>query len=98
MAPVLPGLSDGAEQLREVVTAIDEAGGRLLGIGPLHLRRGVREHFLDWLAGVDPALHADYLLRYADRSYAPQHYTDLLYERAGIPRKRPRSNSLQNKE
>ena len=91
VAPILPGLSDRPEQLRAVVRAINNAGGRLLGIGPLHLRPGLREHFLDWLAGVDPALHADYLRRYADRGYAPQHYIDLLYERAGVPRKAPRS-------
>jgi DNA repair photolyase len=88
VAPVLPGLSDRADQLREVVAAIRGAGGRLLGIGPLHLRNGVREHFLDWLAAADPALHADYLRRYADRAYAPQQYADLLYERAGVSRER----------
>ena len=47
-------LSDRPEQLREVVAAIDGAGGRLLGIGPLHLRPGVREHFLDWLRRLRP--------------------------------------------
>ena len=86
MMPILPGMSDGAEQLRETVTAIDQAGGRLLGIGPLHLRPGVREHFLEWLAKADPELHADYLHRYDGRAYAPKHYTDELYRRAGLAR------------
>ena len=86
MMPILPGLSDRPEQLRETVAAIDGAGGRLLGIGPLHLRPGVRDHFLDWLARADPHLHADYLRRYGGRPYAPQHYTEQLYRRAGIPR------------
>jgi DNA repair photolyase len=86
MMPILPGLSDGEEQLRETVAAIDEAGGRLLGIGPLHLRAGVREHFLGWLAETDPELHADYLRRYAGRAYAPKHYVDELYRRAGLAR------------
>jgi DNA repair photolyase len=88
VAPVLPGLSDSAGQLRAVVRGIHEAGGRLLGIGPLHLRAGVREHFLEWLAQIDPELHADYLRRYSGRAYAPKHYVDVLYERAGIPRRR----------
>jgi DNA repair photolyase len=88
VAPVLPGLSDSADQLREVVGAIADAGGRLLGIGALHLRAGLREHFLTWLADIDPQLHADYLRRYGDRAYAPQHYLDTLYERAGVPRRR----------
>jgi DNA repair photolyase len=86
MMPILPGLSDQPEQLRATVAAIDDAGGRLLGIGPLHLRPGVREHFLGWLAQADPELHADYLRRYDGRSYAPKHYTDELYRRAGINR------------
>jgi DNA repair photolyase len=88
VAPVLPGLSDSADQLREVVDAIAGAGGRLLGIGALHLRGPLREHFLGWLAEIDPQLHADYLRRYGERAYAPQHYLDTLYERAGVPRKR----------
>jgi DNA repair photolyase len=86
IAPVLPGLSDRPDQLREVVAAVREAGGRLLGIGPLHLRRGVREHFLAWLAGVDPELHADYRRRYAGADHAPKRYLDELYRRAGLPR------------
>jgi DNA repair photolyase len=86
MMPILPGLSDRPEQLRETVAAIRQAGGRLLGIGPLHLRAGVREHFLGWLAETDPELHADYLRRYANRAYAPKQYTDELYRRAGLPR------------
>jgi DNA repair photolyase len=86
MMPVLPGLSDSPEQLRATVAAINDAGGRLLGIGPLHLRPGVREHFLGWLREADPALHRDYLRRYATSNYAPAHYTDELYRRAGIAR------------
>jgi DNA repair photolyase len=86
MMPILPGMSDRPAQLRETVAAIRDAGGRLLGIGPLHLRPGVREHFLGWLAKYDPALHADYLRRYASGAYAPERYTDELYARAGVPR------------
>jgi DNA repair photolyase len=86
MMPVLPGLSDGPDQLRETAQAISSAGGRLLGIGPLHLRPGVREHFLGWLRETDPDLHTDYLRRYAATDYAPAHYVDELYRRAGVPR------------
>lgn len=87
MAPILPGLSDGAEQLRSVVAAIDDAGGQLLGIGPLHLRAGVREHFLAWLEGHDAPLHDDYVRRYASGAYAPEHYLDRLYADAGVERR-----------
>jgi DNA repair photolyase len=88
VAPVLPGLSDSPAQLREVVGAIRGAGGRLLGIGPLHLRPGVREHFLSWLRDADPDLHADYLRRYATSDHAPDRYVDLLHARAGVARRR----------
>jgi DNA repair photolyase len=86
VAPVLPGMSDRPDQLRAVVAAITDAGGRLLGIGPLHLRPGVREHFLGWLRDYDPALHADYLRRYEHDNYAPERYLAELYRRAGVPR------------
>lgn len=86
VAPILPGLSDGAAQLREVVTAIDNAGGRLLGIGALHLRPGVREHFLDWLRGAFPQQYLDYARRYAPTDYAPERYFEQLHAKAGVSR------------
>jgi DNA repair photolyase len=76
IAPVLPGLSDHPDQLREVVRAIRSTGGRVLGSIPLHLRPGTREHFLDWLATYDPELHADYLRRYASNAYSPRSYRE----------------------
>jgi DNA repair photolyase len=88
MAPILPRLSDRPEQLREVVAAIEQAGGRLLGLGPLYLRAGFREHFLSWLAEADPELHADYLRRYATADHAPERYLAELYDRAGLARPR----------
>jgi DNA repair photolyase len=76
IAPVLPGLSDSPEQLAEVADAIRDAGGTIIGTLPLHLRPGVREHFMTWLAGFDPGLHADYLRRYAKSAYAPARYAE----------------------
>lgn len=86
VAPILPGRSDRPEQLRAVITGIRNAGGRVLGIGALHLRPGVRAHFLDWLQSYDEDLHADYLRRYATSDYAPARYLDQLYGRAGVRR------------
>ena len=86
MAPILPGLSDAPEQLQATVAAIEGAGGRLLGLGPLHLRPGVREHFLRWLADHDRDLHADYCRRYAATDHAPKRYLDQFYARAGFTR------------
>lgn len=86
VAPVLPGISDAPHQLRQVVRAITAAGGTVRRIGALHLRPGVREHFLQWLRDAYPDLHADYLRRYADSDYAPERYLAQLYESAGIAR------------
>jgi len=74
IAPVLPGISDRREQLGEVVDAVLAAGGTILGALPLHLRPGTREHYLGWLAGFDPALHARYLEAYQGRAYLKPAY------------------------
>jgi len=70
VAPVLPGLSDSPAQLEEVVTACVEAGARSVTAIALHLRPGVREHFMGWLRPRDPDLADDYERRY-QRSYLP---------------------------
>jgi DNA repair photolyase len=56
VAPVLPGLSDGPDQLEAVVKACVEAGARSITPLLLHLRPGVREHYLSWLDGARPDL------------------------------------------
>src|SRR3954463_12142631 len=50
MAPILPGISDRPEQLREVVRAAREAGATGIWANLLFLRPGTREHFLSHLA------------------------------------------------
>jgi DNA repair photolyase len=56
MAPVLPGISDGEHQLRRLVDACLDAGaGRVTPI-LLHLRPGVRDHYMEWLAAARPQL------------------------------------------
>ena len=78
VAPVLPGLSDQPEQLRELTQAILDTGGHVVGVSALHLRPGTREHFLQWLAGFDPDLYRNYLRRYRDGAYAPPQYSQWL--------------------
>jgi DNA repair photolyase len=85
IAPVLPGLSDSDSQLQQVTHAVRESGGRVLGVLPLHLRPGVREHFLTWLATFDPALHAEYLRRYDGRVNASKDYTARIRAVAAVP-------------
>jgi len=50
MAPILPGISDRPEQLREVVRAARDAGASFVWANLLYLRPGTREHFLEHLA------------------------------------------------
>jgi DNA repair photolyase len=61
IAPVLPGLSDGVDQLRAVVAACKEAGASTIAGGMvLRLGPGVREVFLARLAATHPDLVAWY--------------------------------------
>jgi DNA repair photolyase len=71
IAPIIPGMSDGEEQIKSVAMACTDAGAVSLTGIPLHLRPGVREHFLDWMAKARPEMLADYQRRYR-RSYLPK--------------------------
>lgn len=56
VAPILPGLSDSEEQIREVIQACVDAGAtRVYGI-PLHLRHGVKGHYFQFLYEQYPEL------------------------------------------
>jgi len=69
MAPILPGISDRPEQLREVVKAAREAGATGVWTNLLFLRRGTREHFLEHLAEDWPEQLPRYLGLYEGRAY-----------------------------
>ena len=72
VGPVLPGLSDHDEQLRATVHAAVGAGAVSVSAIALHLRLGVREHYLAWLGSHYPALSEAYESRYSNgRSYLP---------------------------
>ncbi|HET6171086.1 MAG TPA: radical SAM protein [Gaiellales bacterium] len=68
IAPILPGISDGDEQLEAVVRAC--VGARAVSISSigLHLRPGVRELFMPWLERVRPDLVERYTELYGSRS------------------------------
>jgi DNA repair photolyase len=69
MAPILPGISDKPEQLREVVKAAREAGATGIWTNVLFLRPGTREHFLEHLAEDWPEQLEYYLELYNGRAY-----------------------------
>jgi DNA repair photolyase len=71
VAPLMPGINDSPEQVREVVRLATEAGaGYITGIA-LHLRKGVREVFMEWLADQRPELVPRYEALYRPGAYMP---------------------------
>jgi DNA repair photolyase len=75
VAPILPGLSDGPEQLDDVVRACVDAGAPSISPVLLHLRPGVKEHYLGWLADSHPELLERHQQLYPG-SYAPARERD----------------------
>jgi DNA repair photolyase len=80
LAPIIPGMSDDHANLDAVVRAAVEAGAGHITPILLHLRPGVREVFLPWLAEVRPDLVAAYE-RWYPRTYAPTAMRDALARR-----------------
>jgi DNA repair photolyase len=81
MAPIIPGWSDSPEQLEEVAEACVEAGATFVTPITLHLRSGVKEHFLEFLKERRPELHRSLSLRYARSAYLPRHEQRRIEER-----------------
>jgi DNA repair photolyase len=71
-APILPGISDSPAQLDALVRALVEAGVESASPIVLHLRPGVKQEYLSWLAEVRPDLLERYDQIYGRRSYAPK--------------------------
>jgi DNA repair photolyase len=64
VAPIIPGMSDSPEQLEQVTSACLEAGATSITPIALHLRPGVKEHFLGVLDEQDPGLASTLRGRY----------------------------------
>ena len=71
-APILPGISDSPAQLDALARALVEAGVESATPIVLHLRPGVKEEYLGWLAEARPDLLERYDRIYGGRSYAPK--------------------------
>src|SRR5262249_20135090 len=91
MAPILPGISDSADQIRSLTRSCLHAWADHLTPMLLHLRPGVREHYFGWLEHERPelvGLHEDayragpYGLR-ADRDRVAGIVRDEVSARAG---------------
>ncbi|MGH9006343.1 MAG: radical SAM protein [Acidimicrobiales bacterium] len=72
VAPILPGLSDRDEQIKTVIDACLAAGAVSIAAVPLHLRAGVREHYLGWLARTHPSLLPRHERLFAAGPYQPK--------------------------
>jgi len=99
VAPILPGITDRPQQLRDVVEAAIDAGATHVSPILLHLRPKVREVYMEWLENEYPDLVPRYQQMYRKSAYASAHEKDELskavrdlIERAGGLRPRvPRS-------
>jgi DNA repair photolyase len=69
IAPLMPGINDSPEQVREIVRLATEAGADYITGIALHLRRGVREVFMEWLAEYRPELVPQYEQLYRGGAY-----------------------------
>jgi DNA repair photolyase len=69
-APLLPGISDQPEQVAALKKAAKESGAEWVNEVKLHLR-GVRPHFMNWLAADSPQLVPEYGRLYPERKRKP---------------------------
>ncbi len=74
LAPVLPGITDQAENLVEVVKAAAQHGARDVWTAALRLPPGTREYFLDAVSEYFPSIEARLEQIYADRPTLPTSY------------------------
>ena len=81
MMPILPFLTDSAEQLDDALTRIKAAGATSVTYSALHLRPGVKEWFAQFLHHYHPHLVPKYQALFGDGAYAPKSYRRALAER-----------------
>lgn len=91
MAPILPGLSDAPEQLEAVVRAARAAGAQTIWAATVHLRAGVREHFLEALSRDWPEHVERYEALFAERAYLPPSLTKSIVQPVQTARASARS-------
>ncbi len=100
VAAVLPGISDGMDQLKEVVHAAVDAGATHVTPILLHLRPKVKEVYMEWLADNYPHLVDHYEAMYGRSAYASKAQREKLSRQVGeildsVPR--PPAPSWQTK-
>ncbi|WP_035781942.1 Rv2578c family radical SAM protein [Arthrobacter sp. H14] len=86
--PILPWLTDSDEALDSLLSQLAAAGATGVTAGPLHLRPGAREWFMEWLAKEHPQLVGRYRRLYSGGTYASKDYRRWLASRVGYFKKR----------
>ncbi len=81
VAPVLPLLTDSPEALDALLARVAGAGATGASVMALHLRRGTREWFLQWLERARPELVEPYAQLYRRGAYVDPAYRRRLAER-----------------
>ncbi|HRQ00294.1 MAG TPA: Rv2578c family radical SAM protein [Terrimesophilobacter sp.] len=74
LMPILPYLTDSREHLDDALRRVKDAGASSVLYTALHLRPGVREWFMGWLAREHPELVSRYERLYARGAYASKGY------------------------
>ena len=82
VAPVLPWLTDSPDQLDHLFGELAGAGATGVTTLVLHLRPGVKDWFMTWLAQDHPHLVARYESLYAHGSYASPSYRKAFEQKA----------------
>jgi DNA repair photolyase len=85
MAPLLPGISDKPQMMRDVIKAARDAGAVSLWAHHLYLKPGAREHFLENLARDWPEQLETYQKLYAG-PYVPRSFSEPVLERVRLLR------------
>jgi DNA repair photolyase len=88
VAPILPGLTDDDEHLDAVLAECARVGVENAAPIALHVRTGIRAHFLPWLEHAYPRLVPRYRELYGTRAYAPKSYQEELGKRFAALRER----------
>ncbi|MET0954729.1 MAG: radical SAM protein [Cryobacterium sp.] len=81
VAPILPELTDSAEQIDTLIGALAQAGAGAVLPTSLSLMRGVKDLFFAWLGREHPELLTTYTDLYATGSRVPQSYRELVRSR-----------------
>jgi DNA repair photolyase len=71
IAPLMPGINDAPHQLEPLLQGAIDAGATHIGGVALHLRRDVKDVFMNWLRAQRPELVERYEELYRRGAYAP---------------------------